>query len=169
MPKRRQLLAGVGIAVSGGLAGCSRFNQSSPSTDPEPTENNSESGSGSSGTGQEGSEADSMSITEQWRADVGLIFGTPAVTDGVAYVGSYDGNVYALDTADGSENWRLETGGKVQSSPAVANGTVYVGSDDNHVYALSESDGSEEWRFKTPYKVQSSLMHPHLCDLLRLF
>jgi hypothetical protein len=58
---------------------------------------------------------------------------SPAVVGGTVYIGSGDGNVYALDPADGSERWSYDTGGEepvyddVISSPAVVNGTVYVG------------------------------------------
>ena len=52
-----------------------------------------------------------------------------AVANGVVYVGSYDGNVYALNAATGVKLWSFLTGGKVFSSPAVANGAVYVGSE----------------------------------------
>src|SRR3984957_10430023 len=60
-----------------------------------------------------------------------------AVANGVVYVGSYDGNVYALDAATGVKLWSFATGGEVFSSPAVANGVVYVGSNDQNVYALN--------------------------------
>jgi len=39
------------------------------------------------------------------------------------YVGSFDGNVYALDAETGEEQWRFETGEGVRSSPTVVDGT----------------------------------------------
>jgi outer membrane protein assembly factor BamB len=59
------------------------------------------------------------------------------VAGGTVYVGSQDGQVYALDATTGSLRWSYPTGGPVYSGPAVAGGTVYVGSDDHKVYALS--------------------------------
>ena len=56
---------------------------------------------------------------------------SPAVSNGVVYVGSYDKNLYAIDAMTGAEKWRFKTGNYVGSSPAVSNGVVYVGSDDN--------------------------------------
>ena len=53
---------------------------------------------------------------------------SPAVANGVVYVGSNDGNVYALNASTGAMLWSYTTGGGVYSSPAVANGVVYVGS-----------------------------------------
>jgi succinyl-CoA synthetase beta subunit len=66
----------------------------------------------------------------------GDIDSSPAVVNGVAYVGSDDKNVYALNASTGAKLWSYRTGGKVYSSPAVANGVVYVGSKDGKVYAL---------------------------------
>ena len=53
---------------------------------------------------------------------------SPAVANGVVYVGSDDDNVYALNASTGAKLWSYTTGGYVDSSPAVANGVVYVGS-----------------------------------------
>ena len=52
---------------------------------------------------------------------------SPAVANGVVYVGSNDDNVYALNASTGALLWSYTTGGRVYSSPAVANGVVYVG------------------------------------------
>jgi outer membrane protein assembly factor BamB len=61
---------------------------------------------------------------------------SPAVANGVVYVGSEDGNMYALNAATGAKEWSYTTGNSVISSPAVANGVVYVGSNDQRVYAF---------------------------------
>ena len=83
-----------------------------------------------------------------WTATTnGAVRSSPAVANGVVYVGSDDGNVYAYD-ARGQVNcsaqsktctplWSASTGGAVKSSPAVANGFLYVGSDDGKLYAFA--------------------------------
>ena len=38
------------------------------------------------------------------------MWSSPAVVDGVVYVGSYDFYVYALDAGSGKLRWRYETG-----------------------------------------------------------
>jgi outer membrane protein assembly factor BamB len=54
----------------------------------------------------------------------------------MVYEGNADGNVYALNTANGAELFRFRTGAFVDSSPAVVGGMLYVGSGDGKVYAF---------------------------------
>jgi len=81
---------------------------------------------------------------------------SPAVANGVVYVGSQDDNVYALNASTGAKLWSYTTGGQVDSSPAVANGVVYVGSFDDKVYALNASTGALKWSYTTGNAVYSS-------------
>ncbi|MBS0472491.1 MAG: PQQ-binding-like beta-propeller repeat protein [Proteobacteria bacterium] len=74
---------------------------------------------------------------------------SPAVVDGRVFVGSGDGNVYALDAKTGTKLWAYQTGNVVHASPAVAKGTVYVGSFDTYFYALDAKTGALKWKFKT--------------------
>ena len=69
------------------------------------------------------------------------MFSSPAVVDGVVYVGSYDTYLHAVDAASGEPRWRYETEGSVRSSPAVVDGVVYVGSEDRYLYAISVLGG----------------------------
>ena len=70
---------------------------------------------------------------------------SPAVSDGVVYVSSYDNYVYALDGATGAMLWTFKTGNDVYASPIVADGVVYVGSEDQKLYALNSSTGTQIW------------------------
>ena len=83
-------------------------------------------------------------------------YSSPAVINGVVYVGSDDHYVYALNAATGAYIWSYKTGGSVDSSPAVANGVVYVGSEDHKVYALNAATGTKIWSYGTGDKVESS-------------
>ncbi len=80
-------------------------------------------------------------------ATQGGLTSSPAVANGVVYVGSYDGKLYAF-SAGGTTGcsgtpkackplWAGATGSEIDSSPAVAYGVVYVGSDDGKLYAFS--------------------------------
>jgi eukaryotic-like serine/threonine-protein kinase len=55
----------------------------------------------------------------------GEVVSSPAIVGGVVYVGSNDGNLYAIDESSGKLHWKFETGSAIPSSPAVAAGIVY--------------------------------------------
>jgi parallel beta-helix repeat protein len=81
-----------------------------------------------------------------WNFSTGdKIRSSPAISDGVIYVTSYDNCVYALDGATGAKLWSFQTGGDIYASPVVANGVVYVGSQDEKLYALNSSTGALIW------------------------
>ena len=65
----------------------------------------------------------------------GEVISSPAVADGVVYVGSYDDDLYALAASNGNELWSGKPGSTIGSSPAVANGMVFVGSSDGSISA----------------------------------
>lgn len=81
---------------------------------------------------------------------------SPAVANGVVYVGSDNGHFFALNASTGAYLWSYFLGDSVRSSPAVANGVVYIGSGDSKVYALNTSTGAFLWRYATGGDVQSS-------------
>lgn len=86
----------------------------------------------------------------QWRfATGGPVRSTPAVRDGVVYVGSGDGRLYALDRRSGRERWRFDAGSSVASSPAVADGRVFFGDRAGRFHALDAHTGEEVWRVAT--------------------
>ena len=93
---------------------------------------------------------DAATGEEQWHfATFAPIYhSSPAVADGVAYVGSKDGHVYAVDIETGQERWRVKTGKAVYSSPAVVDGRVYIGSTDGFLYALEAATGQQYWRLE---------------------
>ncbi len=78
----------------------------------------------------------------------GAIWASPSIgSDGTIYVGSEDGNLYALDPNGLTMKWAFATGGKITSSPAVSHdGTVYVGSGDKKIYAV-KPDGTKKWEY----------------------
>jgi outer membrane protein assembly factor BamB len=83
---------------------------------------------------------------------------SPAIAQGVAFVGARDGFVYAVNVADGKLRWRFDH--KISwiiGSPAVADGVVYAGSSDAHfVQALDAAAGREIWRTMVGVPVWSS-------------
>jgi serine/threonine-protein kinase len=71
----------------------------------------------------------------RWKSPVGGL-SSPAVANGVVYLGSDDNHIYALNAKTGAVLWAYVTGNYVRSAPAVVNGVVFVGSDDGNVYAF---------------------------------
>lgn len=96
-------------------------------------------------------------LTKQWAYQTGNAIGSsPAVVNGVIYVGSKDGNLYAIDAASGSKKWAYQTGNYVYSAPAVINEVVYVGSYNGNLYAINAASGSEKWAYQTGNSINSS-------------
>jgi outer membrane protein assembly factor BamB len=96
-------------------------------------------------------------ITLDWRYPTGSAIGSsPAVANGVVYIGSDDGKMYALDAMTGARLWSYPTGGFINSSPAVARGVVYIGSSDRKVYALDARTGIKLWSYPTRDDIFSS-------------
>jgi outer membrane protein assembly factor BamB len=89
-----------------------------------------------------------MQPKNQTFADAYDVFlSSPVVVNGTVYFGSGDGNLYALDAAQGDLRWKFPTGDVVHASPAYAAGVVYVGSWDSYFYAVDAETGKERWKF----------------------
>lgn len=85
-----------------------------------------------------------------------VVESSPAVVEGLLYVGASDRRVYALRTSDGTELWNYSTEAGVSSSPAVVDGIVYVGSSDSSFYALNASTGGFVWSYTAGDIISSS-------------
>ena len=91
------------------------------------------------------------------------IFSTPVIDDrGVVYVGSADGNFYALGR-DGSKLWRFRTGGIIDAAAALGRRAgpndefpITIGSGDETLYQLRGTPKQlsaakrTRWTFRTP-------------------
>ena len=84
------------------------------------------------------------------------IRGSASGASGAIYIGSYDGQLYALDESDGSVRWRFKTQKGIVSRPAPFAEMVIFGSEDKSVYAVSRSSGRAIWSFRTDAPVRSS-------------
>ena len=91
----------------------------------------------------------------------GYVISSPAVADGVAYVGSTDGNLYAVDLQAGAQKWKFKTGARVVSSPAAYSGVVYFGSYDGNFYAVDAANGQLKWKFATSGERRFAAKHLH--------
>ncbi|HEX8217943.1 MAG TPA: PQQ-binding-like beta-propeller repeat protein [Chloroflexia bacterium] len=100
----------------------------------------------------------------KWMAHVtdGAMVASPAIVGDTAYIGAWDGLMYALDLNDGSARWQVPLGTSaseliackpnsagISSGAAVDNGVVYVGGGAEHFYALRADTGQPVWRLFT--------------------
>src|SRR5579884_2771840 len=101
-------------------------------------------------------------LTLEWSYESDEIFSSPAVANGVVYVGSgeqdgADGTLYAVDAVTGKLKWSYSlSADMVFSSPAVANGMVYIGSEDCTLYVLDAMSGKLKWSYSTGGSINSS-------------
>lgn len=91
---------------------------------------------------------------------VGEIVAAPAIDTATGanavYIGSADGNLYALNKTDCTLKWKYSAGGAINSSPAIDNkGNIYFGSEDKHIYSLNK-EGTLRWKYSTQGEVNSS-------------
>ncbi len=99
--------------------------------------------------------ADSGEEAEGWAGPFQAgdkIWSTPAVEtlDGIAmaWFGSHDHHIYAINVSSGEEIWSRSTGGVIAGRPLIFDGMVIVGSFDKKLYAFDASDGSPLWNFE---------------------
>jgi outer membrane protein assembly factor BamB len=71
--------------------------------------------------------------------------GGPGVGEGLVVVGGLDGEVIALDAADGSEKWHAKVPNEVIAAPVIAQKTVFVRSNDGRVTAFDADTGHQRW------------------------
>jgi outer membrane protein assembly factor BamB len=101
--------------------------------------------------------ADAAPADVEWTYPTqGDIFASPTIADGTVYVGSFDGNLYAVDADTGAQKWEFDIGSDIRSSATVANGTVYVGSTGGALYAIDAETGTQQWVESTESSVRSS-------------
>jgi outer membrane protein assembly factor BamB len=74
------------------------------------------------------------------------------VADGRVYVGTEQGNLYALDAGSGQQLWKFPWGetsraGPIMHTAGFAGGRVFVASLDGCVYAIDAQSGELLWKF----------------------
>jgi outer membrane protein assembly factor BamB len=86
----------------------------------------------------------------RWRYQAaGPIVGSPVVADGVVYVGSLSGHLYAIDTATGHEKWNFKSRMPIASTPTIEHGVVYFVSSAGALAAIDAANGQPKWVFAT--------------------
>lgn len=130
-------------------------------TDPFPTSLHDVSRDGTS-TDTNLTTANASKLTKLWSIQTTApIASQAAIVNGTAYIGSWDGNEYAINATTGQVLWKTNLGttfgggncnpqgAGVSSAATVLNGVVYVGGGDQNWYALNASTGAVEWKVLT--------------------
>jgi len=92
-----------------------------------------------------------------WNYPISSQPSSPAVANGVVYLGGYsDNTLYALNASTGAKLWEYTVSGHVACPPTVLDGIVYFGSDDYSVYALDAASGKLFWQHATDGLVRSA-------------
>lgn len=98
------------------------------------------------------------SLIESWHFPTGgWVTATPVISNGTAYVGSWDGNMYALRESDGQTVWSFNAGNYtdnrcnpakfgVDSTAALSDGKLYFGAGNAKLYALNAATGNQIWQ-----------------------
>ncbi len=82
----------------------------------------------------------------KWKVQTGgPVKSSPVVVNGIAYFGSHDGNVYAVDADTGDVIWRAPTGGRVSGSAAVVSNMVFIASENGRLFCFNAQTGATNW------------------------
>jgi len=78
-----------------------------------------------------------------WTDSLGCpIVSSPAVSNGVLYIGGRDSCIYAINAANGAILWKKKTGDWVDASPLIYDNKVVVGSRDGSIYVFDRATGA---------------------------
>lgn len=82
----------------------------------------------------------------------GPIVASPAVADGVVYIASLSGHLFAIDQQTGTEKWKFTSQMSIASSPTIAGDMLYFVSSAGSLVALDITTGQPKWAFVTDYE-----------------
>jgi outer membrane protein assembly factor BamB/predicted Ser/Thr protein kinase len=81
---------------------------------------------------------------------------SPAIAEGMLFIGAYDNNLYAIDARAGTFRWKYPTEGGIPATPCAWKGRVFIGSEDRIMYALDGVTGRIIWTCPTEGRIRSS-------------
>src|SRR5512146_634695 len=90
-----------------------------------------------------------------WELQAAGGFGPPAVSGDTVYVGSSDGNLYAVAIPTGKARWTYAAREDLSTRPALAGGLVLVASLQDAVFAVDAATGAWRWHHRREQKGES--------------
>ncbi len=76
------------------------------------------------------------------------------------FVGTDNGDLFALVPETGAERWRYATDGRIRNPARMAQGVVFVVNSRDQVYALDARDGAWRWQYEEPLQTDFTV-HGH--------
>jgi outer membrane protein assembly factor BamB len=76
--------------------------------------------------------------------------------DDLAFVGSYDRNLYAIDWAKGETKWKTQLGNLIWSTPCVYDNLVVVGCYDGKLYCIDRKTGKIDSKIDCGGRIESN-------------
>jgi polyvinyl alcohol dehydrogenase (cytochrome) len=102
--------------------------------------------------------ATALQAVWKWTPPGGDLTASPIVNGGIVYIGTENGDFYAINAATGAMKWHkvlsisncansgIVSSATVAKDPESGKLTVYVGAGDHYLYALNASSGATIWR-----------------------
>lgn len=98
-----------------------------------------------------------QNVTTVWKFECeDEIRGTPLLHDGNIYIGSYDNNLYALNSMSGEFLWKYPSEGGIVSKPIAFEGNIFFGSEDKRLHVISQRSGKLNWTYACEGPIRSS-------------
>ncbi|MBI4722592.1 MAG: PQQ-binding-like beta-propeller repeat protein [Candidatus Stahlbacteria bacterium] len=89
-------------------------------------------------------------LAPAWQFNTGgAIISSPAIANGIIYIGTRDSALYAVSSSSGNLIWMCKTQGWIDGTPVIGNQKVYFTSRDGYLYALRATDGKIQWMYRT--------------------
>ncbi|MBL7206188.1 MAG: PQQ-binding-like beta-propeller repeat protein [Candidatus Aenigmarchaeota archaeon] len=104
--------------------------------------------------------------THVWNYSVGdSIWSSPAVRDGVVYVGCNNQKLYAFNATNGSLIWSYTAGNDIASSPVVTDNWIFVGGRDDKLHVINISNSSDYSTYDLAISLTTSVLSsPAIAD-----
>lgn len=84
----------------------------------------------------------------RWQLQLGgSLYAGPTVRGGFAYIGTTNGVLVAVKTADGSVAWNFPAGRPIFGEPLATDDAVFFVCDNGYLFKLARADGKELWRY----------------------
>ena len=85
-----------------------------------------------------------------WSYETGeFLKSSVVVEEGIAFVGSDDGLLHAIELETGKKKWTFKTEMAIEAPPLLYGGQVIVGSTDGFLYSIGQKSGKLTWKYET--------------------